>query len=146
MKEPNISKVLRILLKIMVVGGGLMVITMPTMFDFYVRVTHDVYTVVPEYRNFIVPFLMLSGSAVLWVVAELLKMLNSIPSDPFEERNVRALIRIGLAFIILSGMFFVKCFFYITVLTLVCAILFVFVLADLFRQAVAFKEENDLTI
>jgi len=79
-------------------------------------------------------------------------MMRSIPLGPFIMRNVRALKRIGLIMFIISAMFIAKLFLYFTFLTMACGILFLILaffaltLANLFRQAVLYKEENDLTI
>jgi hypothetical protein len=95
---------------------------------------------------------MTGGAAGLWVILELIRMLRSIPLGPFVARNVRALNRVGGAALFLTAAFASKCFLYVTFLTVVGAAvfllagLFAFTLASLFRQAVAFREENDLTI
>jgi len=79
-------------------------------------------------------------------------MMRSIPKGPFVMRNVHALNRIGVVFMLLSAAFFVKCLFFLTFLTLFCTVFFVssglfsFTLAALIRQSVVFREENDLTI
>jgi len=58
----------------------------------------------------------------------------------------------GIAGLIAALLFFAKCFYYITPLTLACGFLLLicsmgaFTLSDLFRRAVAYKEENELTI
>jgi len=88
----------------------------------------------------------------LWIVWEMILMLRSIPKDPFVMRNVSALNRIGIIMLGISALFFAKLLFYITFLTMVSGILllifgvFAFTLSSLFKQAVIYKEENDLTI
>ena len=58
----------------------------------------------------------------------------------------------AIAFFWLAAAFLVKVFFYITLLTLFCLLLFLFfgvvclILADVFRQAWQVKTENDMTI
>lgn len=152
MKEPLVSKLLRIALYIIFVLGVLGTVTLPFMLDFYTGYLYDAYYLEPGYRAFIMTFLISAAIPGLWAVLEMIRMLRSIPQGPFVMRNVRALGRIGVILFILAVLFFVKCMVYVTFLTMFCGILFVvcglfaFTMANLFRQAVVFKEENDLTI
>jgi hypothetical protein len=97
-------------------------------------------------------FGIIVGVLLLWAVGEMILLMRSIPQGPFIGRNTHALSRIGVAALLLSGLFFAKCAPYFTPLTLACGFaflvggLFAFTLANLFRQAVSFKDENDLTI
>ena len=152
MKEPLVSRILRFTLYSVLVLSALMTVTMPIMLDTYFRVLYDAYSPQHGYRVFIMSFLMFVGAGGTWVVWEMVLMLRSIPTNPFVLRNVRALRRVGIISAILAAAFLAKCFVYVTFLTmvgtaiLVLACLFAFTLASLFRQAVAFREENDLTI
>ena len=152
MREPLVSKLLRLSLCIILVFGIIGVITLPFMLEFYIGYFYDTYSILPGYRTFILFFLILVAIPALWVVVEMIRMLQSIPQGPFVIRNVRALNRIGIILLVLALLFFAKCLVYITFLTAGCGLLlvvcglFAFTLANLFRQAVVFKEENDLTI
>ena len=152
MKEPLASIALKACLNIVFALGILGIITLPWMLDFYFEYFYDAYFVLPGYRLFILIFLMVTAALVLLIVWEMIAMLRSIPSGPFILRNVRALRRIGVVLLALAALFFSKCVLYVTMLTMACGFmfalcaLFAFTLANLFRQAVAFKEENDLTI
>lgn len=152
MKEPLVSRALKISLYIIFVLGVLGTLTLPLMLEFYTGLFYDAYYLEPGYRTFILIFLFIAAIMGLWIVLEMIWMLRSIPQDPFVVRNVRSLNRIGVILLVLAVLFFAKCMVYVTFLTMGCGLLFIicglfaFTLANLFRQAVAFKEENDLTI
>lgn len=152
MKEPVVSYVLKISLYIIFVLGVIGTVTLPFMLERYTGYFYDSYYLESGYRAFILVFMMSVAALGLWIVLELIGMLRSIARDPFVRRNVRALRRIGVIALALSGLFFAKCLWYVTFLTMGCGVLFVicglfaFTLANLFRRAVDFKEENELTI
>ena len=66
--------------------------------------------------------------------------------------NVKSLNRIGWSCFIIAAAYILKIFFYNSVLTVIITMVFIIagllsiVLAEVFRQAIAVKEENDLTI
>ena len=152
MKESAASKILRVILYIMFVTGVITTVTMPFMIDNYMRILYDAYEVREGYRLFITVFLMLAGTLGLFIVLELIIMLRTMLKNPFVKRNVKSLNIIGFTAFITAILFFVKCFLYVTILTLafgICLVilgLFAFTLANLFKKAVEYKEENDLTI
>ena len=152
MKQPVVSVVLKYALYAAFAAGFIVAATLPFMLDYYVLVIQGHTSINPQYRAFIVPFLMLTAIPCLWIVAEMILMLRSIPAGPFVVRNVRALYRTGILFLALSAAFVFKCFAFFTFLTLLCTLLFIggglfsFTFAALIRQSVAFREENDLTI
>ena len=152
MKAPIYSTILRYTLYLVFIFGLFMAITLPFMIDTYTEMVHGTTELAPEYRAFIVPFLLAIAIPCLWVVAEMIFMLNSIPTGPFVRRNTKALKRVGILFLALSTAFFVKCFFFLTFLTIFCGFLFVgaglfaFTLSSLIEQSIVLKEENELTI
>ena len=152
MTEPLVSRILRYILYTVVAAGVLLTATVPFMLDTYFSILNDAYSIEQGYRMFITIFLMIVGFAGLWAVMELILILHSIPLGPFISRNVRAFKRIGVIFLALAAMFWGKCLLYVTFLTMIGGVifllggLFTFTLVSLFRQAVAFREENDLTI
>ena len=152
MKEPLASIILKYALYTAFVFGVVSVGTLPFMLETYNHILRGAYNLEPGYRRFILIFLMGTGVPGLWVVLEMIWMLRSIPKGPFVMRNVYALNRIGVIFFVLSAVFFGKCLLYVTFLTLICGFMFIgcglfaFTLGALIRQAVVFREENDLTI
>ena len=152
MKEPLFCQVLKHALYLAFVLGVAGTISLPFMLEIYTYIVHGSASLDPTYRAFILPFLMIVAIPCLWIVLEMIWMMRSIPKGPFVMRNVHALYRIGVIFLILAAAFFAKCFVYITFLTLLCVLffigsgLFAFTLAALIRQSIVFREENDLTI
>jgi hypothetical protein len=97
-------------------------------------------------------FLVMAGLLALWVLFELLLVMRTVTDDPFVERNVGAFLRMGIAAEAAGALFLAKCFVFFTPMTAICGIvmllsgLFALVLAGVFRKAVAYKRENELTI
>jgi len=87
---------------------------------------------------------------ILWELASIMKTINN--KNPFVEKNIRSFRNISLCCIGTSILFGVKLFFYPTVLTiaftyvLLIAGLSALVFSQLFKKAVEYKNENDLTI
>ncbi|MBS6323089.1 MAG: DUF2975 domain-containing protein [Clostridium sp.] len=96
--------------------------------------------------------LRVCGGIALWILIELAAVLKTVDSDPFVERNAAAFMRMGIAAEVAGLVFFVKCFFMFTVMTAVCALvmilsgLFALTLGMVFKRAVEYKRENELTI
>ena len=80
--------------------------------------------------------LLVCGGIALWILIEL----------------AAAFVRMGIAAEAAGLVFFVKCFFMFTIMTAVCALvmilsgLFALTLGMVFRRAVEYKRENELTI
>lgn len=96
--------------------------------------------------------LLVCGGIALWILIELAAVLKTVESDPFVERNAAAFVRMGIAAEAAGLVFFVKCFFMFTIMTAVCALvmilsgLFALTLGMVFKRAVEYKRENELTI
>ena len=152
MKEQFASRVLTISLYVIFFLGIIGTVTLPFMLEYYTKIFYDAYYLEYGYRTFLMIFLLCVAIPGLWIIWEMILMMRSIPLGPFIMRNVKALNRIGVILLVISALFFAKLLFYITFLTMACGILFVifgffaFTLSSLFRQAVLYKEENDLTI
>lgn len=106
-----------------------------------------------ETTTLMIIVLVLSGSAsvyILWQLKVIFKTL--LVGNPFIIENVASLRKIALASSFISIIYFIKCFFSFTVSTLVIilmfmiASLFCLTIKDLFKQAINYKDENDLTI
>jgi len=151
-KESAASKILRIILYIIFAAGVIITVTLPFMIGTYMRVLYDAYEIREGYKIFITVFLMVVGTLGLFIIFELIIMMRTMLKNPFVKRNVKSLNIIGITAFITAALFFMKCFLYVTFLTLafgICLIilgLFALTLANLFNKAVEYKEENDLTI
>ena len=152
MKQSLASRALKIMLYVVFVVGVVGTGTLPWMLDRYMGYFYDAYSLQPGYRTFILGFMMVVAALGLWVIVELIRMMRSLSSDPFIMRNASALRRIGAVALAIALLFFLKCCYYVTFLTLAGGFLLLlcslvaFTLGNLFRQAVVYKQENDLTI
>jgi hypothetical protein len=152
MKEPWVIRALRAALYGVFAAGAATLAALPLLLDHLLAFLQDGYAQNPGYRAFILSFLYVAGLLALWSVVEMLGMLRTVRSQPFVGRNVRGLKRVGGLFLGLAALFLGKCLWFPTVMTLLCGVallcaaLFAFTLSHLFGQAVAFREENDLTI
>ena len=97
--------------------------------------------------------LMLSGIAALYILWTLRRIFQTLlHTDPFTVKNVDALRKMAVASFVIAALYITKCLFWFTLATAIIVIvfaiagLFSLVLADVFRQAVRYKEENDLTV
>ena len=87
-----------------------------------------------------------------YIAFTLFCMMNTLNSDPFVERNVRALRRMGIVALIIAVLGLSTMLLYAVPLAVVAALpvamcgLFSLVLSRVFAKAVAYKQENDLTV
>jgi xanthine/uracil permease len=72
--------------------------------------------------------------------------------NPFINKNVSCFRRMAVACAVISLLYIIKCFFLFTIATVIIVLVFVIgclfclTLKDIFKQAIALKEENDLTV
>lgn len=87
-----------------------------------------------------------------YIAFTLFCMMNTLNSDPFVERNVLALRRMGIAALVIALMGLSTMLLYAVPLAVIAALpvamcgLFSLVLSRVFAKAVAYKQENDLTV
>jgi hypothetical protein len=130
--------------------GALVLLTLP----FSLKMCFDNYIWTEgEYFWFLFFFLEFTGILGLAIIYELRKMFQQInKNEPFVRQNVTSLKKIAGLALLIAAAYVVKIIFYISFLTIIIAIAFVIfglsglVFSEVFRQAVRFKEENDLTI
>jgi len=97
-------------------------------------------------------FLTAAGLMACHILAELVIVMRTVQGDPFVKRNVGAFSRMGFTAELAGLLFLIKSIFDFTPMTAVCALvmllsgLFALVMAEVFKRAVDFKQENDLTI
>ena len=111
-----------------------------------------------SYRNegYLVPFLSIvfvSGLCCVYILYNLKQMFHSLlVGNPFVEKNVSHFRKIAVACAIIAGIYILKCFFLFTYATVVIAVVFIvgclfcLTLKDLFKQAINYKTETELTI
>lgn len=111
-----------------------------------------------RYANlqYLIPFttlLFLSGCCCVYILFNLKQMFKSLlVGNPFIDKNVSHFRKIAVGCMAISLIYIIKCFFAFTLATLLIASVFVIgclfclTLKDLFKQAINYKNENDLTI
>jgi len=97
--------------------------------------------------------LLLSGSTSVYILYQLKIIFKTLlVGNPFIDANVTCLRKIALASLLISIIYVVKCLFSFTISTVVIIAIFLIAslicltLKDLFKQAIYYKEENDLTV
>lgn len=97
--------------------------------------------------------LLISGLASVYILWELRLIFKTlVKTNPFTLQNVTALRKMAIASFVITATYIGKCVFWFTLATAIIVIifaiagLFCLVLADVFQQAVVYKEENDLTV
>lgn len=108
------------------------------------------------YKKYIVVMflaLFVSGIIALLIISELRKMFRTVIADDcFVDENVVSLIKMGNYSFIIAMITLARSVFYVTPASIVIIIVFVIaslfskVLSQVFKKAVAYKKENDMTI
>lgn len=147
-----LSKIVKALLTIIFIVGIVLIATLPWMLSFYFNLFPDYYGDSVAYRTFVIAFCITVGILGLWILLELIMIFRTLTDDPFIPANVSALKRMGYSAIAIAALFFAKCGLYATPLSFACGLammlcgLFSLVLSGVFKKAVEYKCENDLTI
>ena len=122
-------------------------VEMPIVTDFFAREGKPVsYAVISG----VIASLCLLGAE--YIAFTLFCMMNTLNSDPFVERNVLALRRMGIAALLIAVLGLSTMLLYAVPLAVIAALpvamcgLFSLVLSRVFAKAVAYKQENDLTV
>ena len=97
--------------------------------------------------------LFFSGLGCVYILFHLKKMYSSLmDGNPFVDENVSHFREIAVACIIIAIIYLIKCFLLFTFGTLIISAvftvgcLFCLTLKDLFKQAINYKTENELTV
>ncbi|MCL2336689.1 MAG: DUF2975 domain-containing protein [Firmicutes bacterium] len=97
--------------------------------------------------------LLLSGLCALYIVWQLKTIFKTLlGGNPFVEKNVGCLRRCAVASFVIAIIFLVKTSIWFTIASAIIVIMFAILglfcltLKDVFKQAVAYKEENDWTV
>lgn len=108
------------------------------------------------YKKYVVVMfstLFVSGIIALLIISELRKMFRTVIADDcFVAENVASLVKMGNYSFIIAMLTLARSIFYVTPASIVIIIVFVIaslfskVLSQVFKKAVAYKKENDMTI
>lgn len=144
-----LTKFTKFCLDFMFYSGILVTVTVPVSFRFLGRYYPNIGN---NYLAMCIIFII-CGMLALWIIYYLRRIFGTIlTEDCFVEENVVSLKRIGIASFLISLVTAIRLFFVITPATLIIILvffiagLFSLVLAQVFAQAVSYKQENDFTI
>lgn len=138
------------LLDLFFIGGIGVWAALPVILNWYFKLVAYPNT---ERYGFILVILYTTGLFALFALNEMRRIFRNLnQKGPFIEDHVTSLKRIAVASLLISISYFIKVFFHNSLLTIIFVMVFLIaglfsiVLAEVFRQAIIVKEENDLTI
>lgn len=150
LSKKGLSGLVKRILDFVFLGGLGILITLPYVLKWYMN---TLYLISSENYYFLLGFLYITGIVCLGLVNEIRKIFKTLNRrNPFMMDNVRSLNRIGGSCFIIATAYLFKIFFYNSILTAIITMVFIIaglfavVLAEVFRQAIEVKKENDLTI
>lgn len=148
-KNSFVHYLTKVLVDIMFYGGILSCVAlpflMPALSDLfgYSRLTTTPFTAI----------VLVSGLCALFLLWQLKAIFKTLlGGNPFVDKNVDCLRKSSVASFLIAMVYIVKSIFWFTIASTVFAIvfallgLFCLTLKDIFKQAIAFKEENDWTV
>ena len=147
----SISTWMKITLWILFGGGLLIYITLPICLDWYVN-SYISYASPAMYVKYMV-FLYITGPICLTMLFAFIKIFETLDKkDPFIYSNVKRLNLISICSFLIGICYAVKIVMLPTILTVIVTMIFILggffilILAAVFKQAIKYKEENDLTV
>lgn len=151
--KKGVSGIVEWMVTFIMLGGILIWISLPWSVTWLMPRIKPYYAYDDFFRWFILVLLFVTGALAIWIVYEIRRFFISINNkNPFIYSNVTVLKRIAISSFIIALAYIVKIVYFPTVLTIVVTMIFIIagffciVLAEVFRQAVDVKQENDLTI
>ncbi|MCL2456875.1 MAG: DUF2975 domain-containing protein [Defluviitaleaceae bacterium] len=142
-------KLTKLLLELMFYGGIATVIAIP-----FTTLDMRAFLRLPQYIS--APYMILvmfAGIFAVYIVFQLKRMYKTLlDGSPFIVQNVSCLRNCAVASALIALMFFVRLFMWFTYAALLVSIafamlsLFSLTIKDLFKQAIAYKEETDWTV
>jgi len=147
--KKGLTGFVKLFLDALFIGGLMILISLPYSLKlcFELNIFHN------ENYYFALGLLIVTGIMALSILFNMKRIFKSLnKKDPFNMGNVKCLKIISYMCYLISVCYVVKIIFYISFLTVIIAMMFIIaglfctILAEVFRQAVIFKEENDLTI
>ena len=148
-KNSFVHYVTKVLLDVMFFGGILCCIAVPFIMPWlieyfnYRQIDAAAYTAI----------LMSSGLCALYILLQLKAMFKTLlGGDPFIAKNVSCLRKCAVTSVLIAIIYFVKVCIWFTVASALIVVIFALLglfcltLKDVFKQAIAYKEENDWTV
>ena len=144
----SLSNFIQICLKIIFVVGIGIYLTLPFLLSKYVELFNPVLDYIPA-----LIILYASGIPALIIVYEFIRIFKTLKLDnPFTIENVEYLKIISVCSLIISIEYIIGMFFIVSIFEIILIAVFIivwlggYILSELLRKAIEYKEENDLTI
>ena len=148
-KTRRIHFVTKILVDIMFYGGIAACVVLPFALPALMRFIGVSMTFRMPYTL----ILLSSGMCSVYIVYQLKRMFKTLlGGNPFVIENVSCLRKCAVTSALISGIFLVRLFFWFTIASSIIVVIFALLslfsiaIKDLFKQAVAYKEETDWTV
>lgn len=144
----SVSNFIEICLKIIFVMGLIIYLALPFLLSKYVEWFNPVLKYIPA-----LVILYVSGIPALIIVFKFIKIFNTLKLDnPFIMENVKNLKAISICSLIISIEYIIGMFFIVSIFEIILIAVFIitwlgsYILSELLRKAIEYKEENELTI
>ena len=151
--KKSMSFAVEIILLVLMVINILILIFLPRVITFYLEHYYNITNVFSPEKTILMIILYPCGLAALFVEYNLKKIFRTLVNrDPFVQENVMSLKIMGYAMIVVTVFLLGKIFLLNSIMTMLGCLasalltVFCFVLADVFQQAVYYKQDNELTI
>lgn len=149
MENSAINKVTKIVVDIFFYIGIVYVISVP----FLRKILQMHYNYGSFHLKFMTATLFISGISAVYILYNLKCMFKTLTGgNPFVRENIKCFTRMAVASAIIALIYIAKAFvlFSPATVTVICVFaitaLFCLTLRDIFKQAIAYKEENDWTV
>ncbi len=144
----SLSAIIAIGIKIVFVMGIIITVTLPFLLKTYV----EIFNPVLDYNAALI-ILYVSSIPALIIVYQFIKIFATLKQDnPFIMENVKSLKVISVCSIIIAIEYVIGIFFIVSVFEIILIAVFIitwlggYILAELLKRAIEYKEENELTI
>lgn len=145
----SISNYIRIVINLVFIGGTLILITLPFLLNYYLQLFNLPTDIYPPTLT----LLYVSGIPALIIIYQFIKLFESLKdANPFVTNNSNYLKTSSFCSLIIAIEYFISIFIFKSVFTIIIMMIFIiawiglYILSELFKQAINYKEENDLTI
>ena len=146
----GLSYIFKIILQCILIGGIIILITLPLCLKWYLEFS-EIYTAEYFYKTLVLFYI--SGILALTILYQSIKLLKNInKKTPFIPENPRIIHTIGLCSLLIAFLYLIAIFVIKSIFVIILFMIFVIlgfmsiILSEIFRKAIEYKEENDLTI
>lgn len=148
--EKSISKWVKLGLQILFGFGVVVYAFLPWVVEWYIKIVGADFG---SSYGFVLATLYISGIPAIAIVYQFIHLFDSLKKEqPFQNKNIQYLRIASWCSLAIAIEYCLGSFIFKSIFTIIIAGVFfiawlgLYILAELFKQAVEFKEENDLTI